>query len=136
MPQRAFSIFAPCVIDENANLWSVMYALMESEKADDAILWVLQRLVTFCPEVRTLPVTQTIFSDKGLSEEIVYDVFGPGVTSLLCRFHQSLNLAHNLSKYQNYNEVMHCLYSSMLIVPPVGGLHQNQAHLRPRCECI
>ena len=109
MPQRAFSMFAPCVIDENGNLWSVMYALMESEKADDAIQWVLASLVVFCPEVLSVPVTRTIFSDKGLSEKIVLDVFGPGVTSLLCVFHQGLNFAHALSKHPNYVEVMYSI---------------------------
>ena len=110
MPQRGFSIFSPSVLDEDAHLWCTMYALMESKKAEDAIKWALQSLLTFCPELRD--VTATIFSDKGLSEKIVHEIFGAHVAALLCRYHIGLNLASNLSKLPRYVEVMHRLKSS------------------------
>jgi hypothetical protein len=101
--QRSFAIFGPSVLDENGNLWVGMYALMESEKSDDALRWVLQQLLKFCPE--TSDVLCTVFSDKGLSQAVVTDVLGPNVKSLLCVFHMGLNLAAKLGKLGTYIEV-------------------------------
>lgn len=104
--KRAFSIFGPSVTDEDGHLFAVMYALMESEKADDAIRFVLGALVQFCPEVVSEKIIRTVFSDKGLSEAIVHDVFGADVNSLLCLFHQGLNFNHNLGKQPKFIEVV------------------------------
>lgn len=103
LPQRSYSIFSPSVLDENGRLWISMYALMESEKSEDALRWVLRQMVTFCPEVTS--VLCTVFSDKGLSEATVTDVFGPHVKSLLCVFHMGLNLAFKLRSLGVYAEV-------------------------------
>ena len=80
-----------------------MYAIMESEKSEDALRWVLMRLVDFCPEASG--VIQTVFSDKGLPEHLVTDVLGPTVKSLLCVFHMGLNLNHRLGKLGTFIQV-------------------------------
>lgn len=93
------------MIDEDGHLFAVMYALMESEKAEEAVRWVLQCLVEFCPTVCTEKIIHTVFSDKGLPEKVVRDVLGQDVFAGLCLFHQGLNFTHKLGNLSNFIEV-------------------------------
>ena len=120
--QRSFSIFAPTVSDENGNVWSVMYSLMESEKSNDALAWVLQQLRSFggTSFVATL---RTIFSDKGLDENIVSEVFGVHVKCLLCTWHMlTLNLAQRLGKFPSFVDVSVPLTTCLHVSHHIGCL--------------
>ena len=63
--QKGFSLFAPTVVDENGNAWVVAYAIMDSEKVNDSLLWVLKQLATLCPPLAN--VNKAVFTDKGFS---------------------------------------------------------------------
>ena len=82
-------MFAPTLVDENGNSWIGMYAIVQSEKSEDALKWVLETMCKFCPGL--VDKVRTVFTDRGVAEHLIQGIFR-NAKALLCTFHIGLNL--------------------------------------------
>ena len=92
-----FALFLPSVLDENFQVRPICYALVESDKAEDALDFLLGSMVAMCP---ALPATcVTVFSDKGIPPAAVKRHL-PNASHLLCCFHIiNINVSSFLFKF-------------------------------------
>ena len=66
-----------------------MYAIVQSEKSEDALNWVLETMCKFCPGL--VDKVRTVFTDRGVAEHLIQGIFR-NAKALLCTFHIGLNL--------------------------------------------
>eukprot|EP00047_Mylnosiga_fluctuans_P000209 m.188622 g.188622 ORF g.188622 m.188622 type:complete len:364 (+) comp10026_c0_seq4:481-1572(+) len=100
--QNGFSLFAPTAVDEHGRIWTVCYAMVESEKCDDALAWILGRMVAMCDALPN--INKAVFTDKGVSEHIIHTAL-PNSAALLCTWHMNLNLSGRFNRNPRGKEI-------------------------------
>ena len=99
---------------------------MDSEKINDALLWVLKQLVALCPPLAA--VNKAVFTDKGarmltltcivsilpeaqlsspsaVDEDIIKEALANS-EGFLCAFHMGMNVKSNLNRHAAFSEVI------------------------------